>query len=65
MAGPYANKKKTGSTDTKSYNPKTSVVGGGGSPAIVGMYSPAGSDTPSAPSSGGSKGEGVKNKPMD
>lgn len=45
----YANTPKSGSKNPKTYDPKTTTIGGGGKPAIAGMYRPKGSDTPSAP----------------
>jgi len=48
----YANKPKSGSKTVRNYDPKNNKPsGGGGKPNVVGMYSPKGSDTPSAPKS--------------
>lgn len=50
--GRYANKKKSGSKSVKSYDPANNKPSGGsGGPSVAGKYSPAGSDTPSAPKS--------------
>ena len=46
----YANTPKTGSTNVRTYDPKTtSEGGGGGKPPVTRKYKPVGNNTPKAP----------------